>query len=188
MTNSRVEKSLGRVVAHQRNSRDASSTPAPEVVTSRSGASISPMWTVTTIVILGCLVSLVGCNSRAPSREANRASIGQLNAIDAGVIFVDENNYLCVPFSRIGIDESTRVTSVSSSCECTRPSIVVYQESASKVARGLRVDFVDDAVAGVDKQTTLPLAVVIKLQLDTGHMVSTTIEFLYTRRDDGEGS
>ena len=60
------------------------------------------------------------------TREQSRESAPVI--IDAGIVFADEANYLCLPFSRLGIEDSDEVLSVRSSCECSRPYIVSYHQ------------------------------------------------------------
>src|SRR5690606_27080106 len=57
---------------------------------------------------------------------------------------------LRLPLAPWGVNRPSDVVTVTSSCPCARPSVVLYQ-SLSGPAAGLRVDFVKESSADVDK-------------------------------------
>jgi hypothetical protein len=127
--------------------------------------------------------------AKSPSNE--QLSTPTPVEIDAGIIFADEANYLCIPLSRIGIADSEEVNSVKSSCECSVPSIVQYYESGGRAARSLRMDFTPDPHAGapaLSNPVPSNIAVAVTIHLRGGRTSYTAIRFLRTTRVPGAGS
>jgi len=147
------------------------------------------MTRVACLVALGIAVSLQsGCEANA---DASGSSIAEQlkgglrkpsvpTVIDAGIIFADEASYLCVPLRRLGIADSDEVLSVITSCECTDPSIVRFNESRNKVSRALYVKFAPESAIPTVEPTPLNLGVVITLEMSSGQITSATIQFLHT--------
>jgi hypothetical protein len=128
-------------------------------------------------------VSLAGCGDSADLSVNSLVSPAVV--LDAGIIFVDETSYLCVPFSRLGIVNSDAVVSLKSSCECVRPSIVQFAESSDTIGRALRLDVRSVPVTVGSSLLPSKLSVEVHLQLDNGQSATTKIQFLHTTRAQG---
>ena len=102
------------------------------------------------------------------------------NRYDAGVLFANEESYLCLPLEKLGIDPAQEIVSVTSSCECVRPSVVRYLQRRSQEGVALRLDFVEDTQRQEHETSPCSLAVEIKLQFASGTEQSVTIQFLHT--------
>ncbi len=113
------------------------------------------------------------------SREQSAASAPVV--VEAGIIFANEDNYLCVPLSRFGIADSEEVLSVETSCECTQPSIITYKESPQQELRGLRIDIEPETNSTQFRSSALAVAVKIHLEKRTA---LATVRFLHTIRDE----
>ena len=128
----------------------------------------------------------VASESSAVANDESTAS----RSIDAGVVFADQANYLCIPLSRLGISTGDEVLEVRSSCDCTQPSIVAYHVTTTKSERALRIDFEPESTVpeSTVPGSTMPgsqaapasLAVEVTLDLAGGRSTSATIQFLHT--------
>lgn len=154
-------------------------------------AAMTPVWC---FVVVGLLAaSLMGCgaitdasgNSVAEFATSDFSNSPDQSMIDAGIVFADEASYLCVPLSRLGISDSDEVLSVQTSCECTRPSVVQFDESPSKTARALRIDFRPEPSTSDSKHAPSNLAVKVTLRFTGGRTTVVTIQFLHTIRASG---
>ncbi len=140
-------------------------------------------------VVVGLMVSqITGCGAvvgpeGVAARAATVANGGTTSSpsIDAGIMFADQANYLCVPLSRLGISSADEVLAVNSSCECTRPSIIEYQETRAQSARALRVDFEPEPGMAGSQAAPMNLAVEVSLELGAGRRATATIQFLHTQ-------
>lgn len=79
-----------------------------------------------------------------PAASSHRVEAEPLE-FDAGILFADESNYLCIPFDRLGLTDSTQVASIATSCECVRGSVVSFLTPDEMVARAVRLDFAPEA-------------------------------------------
>lgn len=128
----------------------------------RTTRSANRRWLLGPTLMLVLLIAIGGCGSpatgistsSAPSvtERASPASIGgfrqstsadgtQQFTIDAGVVFVDEATYRCIPLSELGVESVDQIKSIETSCECLQPSTVGYHESSNAVDHALRLDF-----------------------------------------------
>ncbi len=101
------------------------------------------------------------------------------SVIDAGIVFANEASYLCVPLRRLGIADSDEVITVQSSCDCSLPSIIQFDESPIKTARALRIDFIPEPATASSKRATSNLSVEVTLRLREGRTKVTTIRFVH---------
>lgn len=143
----------------------------------------TPVWF---FVVIGLLVtSLVGCG---PITEASGNSVAEIEAsdfnssvqcvIDAGIVFANEESYLCVPLSRVGIMDSDEVVSVQTSCDCTQASIVQFYKSSAETTRALRIDFTRDSATASTKRAPSNLSVEVTLLPHDGRVVTAKIQFM----------
>lgn len=141
-------------------------------------------------VLVGILVSsFAGCETSirglGPSNQliVEQAAVGDpaivpSELIDAGVVFADKANYLCIPLSRLGLTGDDVVLSATSSCECIRPSIVTFHATSNTIGRALRVEFENKS----DPNSSVPanLSVEVTLELERGALEVVMIQFLLT--------
>ena len=140
--------------------------------------------------MVGLILAAGGCGSPLGLfADATHDSAGSLTdsrklstAFDAGVVFVNEASYLCIPLQKLGIDPSQEILSVKSSCDCVRPSVVRFLQRRSQKGFALRLDFVEETKGQKDETSPSSLAVEIKFQFASGTEQSVTIQFLHTRK------
>ncbi len=75
------------------------------------------------------------------SRQIDLTSTAQTQVIDAGIVIANEANFLCVPLSRIGLVDADVVKSMTSSCECVRPSFITFADTAEPLEKGSELTF-----------------------------------------------
>lgn len=139
-------------------------------------------------ILVGLIFTGEGCSSPVDfSADATKNSEGSLTesrklstVFDAGVLFVHESSYVCLPLQKLGIDRSQAIVSIKSTCECVRPSIVRFLERRSQEGVALRLDFVEDIRGHAHEIDPRSLAVEIKLQFASGTDQTVTIQFLHT--------
>lgn len=104
--------------------------------------------------------------------------------VDLGIVFNDKSNYLCWPLERIGISKNSKVTSVSTSCECASARIVEYKKGLSESpARAVLIAFEPPAIAkGTTDNTYALLGIVVKLVTDDGVLHQLTVKVVHTVR------
>lgn len=82
-----------------------------------------------------------GCRNDNTDEVKTESQLSQLK-FDAGVVFVDETNYVCIPFERLGLAPSCTVTSIKTSCQCVQGCVVSYVVPNKSIAHALKLDFV----------------------------------------------
>ena len=100
--------------------------------------------------------------------------------IDAGVIFSDRPNYLCIPLSRFGLSSSEDIESIVSSCECVKPSLVRYSDSSTTTADGVLFKFIPDEASPDTAAEPMRLGVVTTFTMVGGETRTVTVNFLHT--------
>ena len=118
--------------------------------------------------------------SFAESPSSEQSASAKPIVIDAGIIFADEANYLCVPLTQFGIAGSEEVLSVQSTCECSRPRIVNYLESSNRVSHAVRIDFERQTVATNSELMGANLVIEISFLFSSGKSTVGKIKFLNT--------
>lgn len=82
--------------------------------------------------------------SRAPIAAVERTRASDpidRYSMDAGVVFIREASYRCIPLAEFGIETADQVESVDSSCECVRPRLVSYLDDTQVSRDAVRLDF-----------------------------------------------
>ncbi len=113
--------------------------------------------------------------SANPKAESRKSS----SVLDVGVLFANEGSYVCFPLEKLGIEAGREIVSITSSCECVRPSVVHYLQQSGVDGVAMRLDFIEDSKSR-DKVDPIPLAVVITVQCASRAVQSVTIQFLHT--------
>ena len=138
-----------------------------------------------------------------PSASRNVATAGPdsksdtvIESIDAGIIFSDQSNYLCIPLNRIGISSPSQIESIRTSCECVTASLVKYRENATKTVDAVRIDFVQETKNSPSFQApAINLEVDVRILLSNGLTKSLPIRFVSAKfldpdlsvKSNGEG-
>ncbi len=139
-------------------------------------------------IVVGLILAAGGCGSplglfadaTIPAASPLSHVGNPSNRYDAGVLFANEESYLCLPLEKLGIDPAQEILSVKSSCECVRPSVVRFLQRGSQEGVALRLDFVEDTRGHAGETNPSSLAVEIKFQFASGTEQSVTIQFLHT--------
>jgi hypothetical protein len=106
--------------------------------------------------------------SKEPVSATSAERSASERTFDAGMFFIDEPSFLCIPFERLGISEDRVVVSVTSSCDCIKPSVVKYRngEQGSKSAIRLSLLAINDAVHKHSRPVSLGVNVVVRYDDD----------------------
>lgn len=113
---------------------------------------------------------------------AERPTAGQEPIIDAGVVSMARDGYFCVPLTRIGLEPSTQVTAVNSSCDCVAPRIVQYRTANRAMATAVLLEYVPEAAADLPAEQAEPvnLRAGIELVLPNGKTHRFHVDLLHT--------
>lgn len=170
------------------------------------------------LVILGCGGSVATASAKRSSAVSAASEGAQLSgltsdvkiarsadgriAIDAGVVFADQESYLCFPLKQLGVEEHLSTNRVESSCECVEATIVHYLDPTVGRCPALLLRFrqesvVQEAVSGELSETRevrrnpdkgfesapitpVNLGVDVTIDLENGRQVNYTVNFLHT--------
>ncbi len=132
---------------------------------------------------LGCSPLTADSTPESPARIQALGRV-QAESIDAGVVFADENSYLCFPLARFGIAPADEVLSISSSCDCVVGSIATYLDTSDSAVDGLRIRFLPEPNSGNSNEdfTPVSLMVTLTLQLQGGPQKVVLVEYLRVMR------
>jgi hypothetical protein len=129
---------------------------------------------------------IVSCTTQ---REIDLTSENQSpkppETVNAGVISPDQENYLCLPLSTLGLADINAIETATSSCECVKPEIVEFGSSDSKVERALLLRFVPDSTALLENydafnEAPISLAVCITLGYRDGRSHELNVRFKHS--------
>lgn len=124
-----------------------------------------------------------GCQSKATASAALSNTIADRLEFDAGVIFADESNYLCIPFERLKLVPSTQIVSIETSCECVRGSVVSYVTPNQTTAYAVRLDFVPEPHSNQSEFVSMLLSVRVTLEIESiGGKKEFTVELNHSTR------
>jgi hypothetical protein len=99
--------------------------------------------------------------------------------IDAGIIFSDRSNYLCIPIERLGLDPSEEIVSVRASCDCVTVEVVEYAGSLSRFDKAIFVTFLPELEHGQSMDVgSVSLGVIIDLRTAGSEQSSFVLNFL----------
>ena len=136
------------------------------------------------MLLLGCSAKLdtFGELKENSQLASVRAISPKPKVINAGIVFLDESSYLCMPTSHFGIEESDDILSVQTSCDCTVASIVLYKESKTKISRSLRIDFKPESSPATSNVSPVNLEIKITLKHSEASTTEVAINLLHTTR------
>ena len=100
--------------------------------------------------------------------------------IDAGVILSDRASYLCLPLSRFGLTDDEEIESIISSCECVKPSLVNYADSATTTIDGVLFDFIPEETPLDEPPHLMQVGVVITFVTLGGEMLTARLNLSHT--------
>ena len=105
--------------------------------------------------------------------------------IDLGLIFADEESYVCFPLEKLGIDGRKEIVEVKSSCSCVKPTIVhvLYGESEKRGA--IRFDFVREPKTA-NQRNPISLGVQVEVMFANGSSNSVYLDFLLLNVEFGK--
>ena len=133
--------------------------------------------------VAGCEGALTASTAGQLVTESSKAS----TLFDAGVVFADRENYLCIPFAQLGLADIEVPLSVDSSCECVHPSIVSYHTPQGRDARAVLLRFAKEdsqetpsTEPGTSSNSAVNLGVVIDMKLADGSDKQFTVNLLHT--------
>ncbi|GAB5406864.1 MAG: hypothetical protein Aurels2KO_50950 [Aureliella sp.] len=147
-------------------------------------------------VVLASLVLflLTGCSPERYTPPTARPPSARVNGktgepqFDLGVLFCDEQSYMCWPLEELGITPEQKVQTINSSCSCVAPSLVSFMSPTGPVP-GLRVDVVaDETVAEHPEFKPAMLGVELTFDLSDGTSQKAVIKFLHTLQRRGSES
>ena len=73
--------------------------------------------------------------------DSERNTSGNPTVVDAGIVLLDRDGYLCVPLQRLGISANSELGSVTSSCQCVQAEIINYAVGRGQTSRALLLTF-----------------------------------------------
>jgi hypothetical protein len=106
--------------------------------------------------------------------DLGRKSSSNPVVIDAGIVLLDRDGYLCVPLQRLGISANRELASVTSSCPCVQAEFINYAVGKGKTSRALLLTFRAESpndLESTDVAATrkpVELDVRIEITLDSG--------------------
>jgi len=129
------------------------------------------------MIVAGCEIS----REKPLKTSENLPSSDRSQSVEAGIVFVDKNSYHCLPFEKIYLDEATVVTSVNTSCDCVRGSIVSYRKSQDEIAKGLLLEFGGEFDLQDSGFQPTNVGVVVTLSLESGRTHELIVNLLLTK-------
>jgi hypothetical protein len=93
------------------------------------------------------------------------------------MFFIDEPSYLCIPFERLGISEDRVVVSMTSSCDCVRPSLVQYRAGDKQSKSAIQISVIADSIHERVDTTQVSLGVPIGIRFDDGSDQEIVVRF-----------
>lgn len=141
--------------------------------------SITPMEASCKVRILFQSLLFVSLSSCVPNPvDPVRPDIGAaMVAIDLGVVFSDSDYYVCLPFERIGLNETQEIETVQCSCNCANASIVGYHSPNGKL-KGIRIDFEKEKTTF--ESPPMYLAIEVKLKLTEAKERTLVLKLMHT--------
>jgi hypothetical protein len=88
----------------------------------------------------GCGEFAANTVALAVRTESGELAVGK-HTIQAGLLFIEESSYLCVPLKDLNIDSDMPLVRVRSSCDCVQPSVVRFRVSQNEYEAALRLNF-----------------------------------------------
>jgi hypothetical protein len=101
-------------------------------------------------LLIGCDWDRSVAQFAVDSQRGNFSSSGNSLVIDAGIVLLDREGYLCVPLQRLGISPSSELASVTSSCPCMEAEFINYAIGKRDSARAVLLKFKRDSPGEVE--------------------------------------
>ena len=104
--------------------------------------------------------------------DSERNTSGKPIVLDAGIVLLDRDGYLCVPLQRLGLSANSELASVTSSCPCAQAEIINYAGGRGQTSRALLLTFRAESpndlestdAAAIRKPVELDVKIEIKLE------------------------
>lgn len=120
-----------------------------------------------------------GCReSKAKPLPSESRVSDTVSEIDVGVVFCDRASCLCLPLSRFGVSDRLDVKTISSSCDCVRPSLVRYRSSSTESADGVWLDFIPECADSVVAPEPKRLGIELTVTMVDDRTRTITVNFL----------
>lgn len=133
------------------------------------------------LVALVVCWQLTGCGGNRETQSA-KPTFGSSprpdSTIEAGVVFLSTENYLCYPLSRFGIQQPADIVSIDTSCECLVADVVQFASVSDNSDNGLMLKFLADS--SESEPRTYSLAARVTLHLRDQTQKEITVRFLHT--------
>lgn len=157
-------------------------SPGEQSITCTFSPRMGIAWLAILSVSLGCGLQT---SENSPQQEVASATESATAAIhrievDAGVVFIDESSYICLPLEKLGLRPTDNISSVSTSCNCATPSVTEFRSGLDRYSKALRLDFKADPRAMIDH---LPARVgmIVKIRLSSGEVHELTVNIVHTQ-------
>ena len=146
------------------------------------------------LAIASVFATVAGCEGAISVGTAEQIIAEPLSnapaAVDAGVVFADRENYLCLSFEKLGLVDGDSVSTITSSCECIEPSVVSYRSTRGQTAYAVLLRFVKEESKNARQKelepsdfavvTPVNLGVLIDVKLADGSDKQFTVNLLHT--------
>lgn len=96
--------------------------------------------------------------------DSERDTFGNPTVVDAGIVLLDRDGYLCVPLQRLGISANSEPATVTSSCPCVQAEFIHYAVARGQTSRALLLTF--RAESPKNLESTDPAAIRKPVELD----------------------
>ena len=96
-------------------------------------------------------------------------------SLDVGIVDATLSSYICIPLARTGVDFASGIATLTSSCECVKPSLVKYINENKKWEDALRLHFVPDETV----HSSSRLSVVVKMTSIDSRVNAVRVNFIH---------
>ena len=132
------------------------------------------------VLLFGCQeVTTTLSRSSTTLRETKSDSEPSVLKVEAGVFFLDQSSYLCIPLSQFGLTNDRTIEAVTSSCECVFPTVIRYQASQGTSKEAIRLDILKERQSSSNARP-VSLEVEVTVLLDNQEKRAIVLTFLHT--------
>lgn len=137
------------------------STSAHQHICSSAHQLISLAVAISLCVFSGCEWNRSAAHA---ALDSEHSTSGNPTVVDAGIVLLDRDGYLCVPLQQLGISANSEPATVTSSCPCVQAEIINYAVGRGQTSRALLLTFI--AESPNDLESTDPAAIRKPVELD----------------------
>lgn len=146
------------------------------------------------VILIATLLVESGCDHVHSGQQSTSSSIvGERQlTFNIGVVSSELEGYRCISFDELGLEDSSIIREIRTSCECVVPRVVRYLSASGqdKPAVFLRLkpdsqpSATEASVRTIDFSAA-NLSVLIELFLESGEKRCFNLDFIHTRIRDG---